>query len=144
MLKKIMGFIMAACMVMFFFSACELGESHELDGDWTITTTWIAGPDHFGDGTFSLHFDLKFMTLEAYIGHGTLGGVDFDFYAYYDTASGDLLLDVYLAGEDPDTSDNDILFDGNYTSGNPVVGTYEGGAFGVYDGDTGNFTADKL
>jgi hypothetical protein len=139
MLKKIMGFIMAACMVMFFFSACELGESHDLEGDWIMTTD-----PHDYDGTFSLHFDLKFMTLEAYTGHGTLGGIDFDFYVTYDTASGGLLLDVYTAGEDPDTSDNDILFDGNYTSGNPVTGTYEGGAFGVYDGDTGNFTADKL
>jgi hypothetical protein len=141
MLKKIMGFIMAACMVMFFFSACELGESHELDGDWTMSTNPNNGPDY--DGTFSLHFELKLMTLEVYQGHGTLGGIDFDFYAYYDTASGALLLDVYTAGEDPDTSDNDILFDGNYTSGNPFTGTYEGG-IGVYSADKGGFEAVKL
>ncbi len=145
MLKKLIVFIFAACVLMLFFSACELGESHDLEGDWTMSTTPDMGNDY--DDTFSLDFvrevEVMSITFEIYQGHGTLGGVNFDFYVTYTPASGELTITIYPAGDDPGISDNFIDFqDGIYSSGNPVTGTYDGAGPGFF-GNAGDFTAVK-
>jgi hypothetical protein len=101
-----------------------------------------------GIGTFNLDFTNKTsilgFTFEFYTGHGTIGGVNYDFYATYETSSGGLTITIFPAGADPNISTDWIDFnDGIYVSGSPVTGTYVGNPGSIYNGVNGNFTATK-
>ncbi len=80
MLKKLMILVIGVALFTLMFSSCDLGESHELEGDWTITTAW-GGGDVLGNGTFSLDFwqevEVAGIVYKFYRDlDGTIGGVD--------------------------------------------------------------------
>jgi len=144
MLKKLMILVIGVALFTLMFSSCDLGESHELEGDWDMDTTPAVGPDL--DGTFSLNFwqeiEVVGIVFKFYRGDGTLGGIAFDFYVTHNTSDDDFTMTIYDDGADINVADDWMdFYNATYISGAPVTGDYDGE--GAYVLNWGTFVATK-
>ncbi len=144
-------------LVIFTFGSCSDGsgdgDSHALEGDWTLTTSPTGGSQSIGSGNFSQTYignmELLSYTVDLYSGSGSLSGGDID--GSYSVGGSEYSGQVIFSFSDGSDQDNDgetdtLDFDGTL-SGDTVTGTYAGysgndstGKFASYEG---TFTATK-
>jgi len=133
MMRRLLIILSVTVLVFGIFSSCELIVERDLEGSWIMDTTMTAG-FAVGDGTLSLTFFDENSGIEAYLGSGNLGGINYSVTALYDPDFGVGNMLLFFDGTiDPD---DDIMFEGTYSSG-AASGDYTGS--GNYFGDDGTF-----
>ena len=127
--------------------ACETPapETYEMEGTWNITTTHATGTA-LGSGSFTLSYlndtEAGGTTYYIYSGSGVIGSSAYDFYlTCWSGSAGNFNMTIYTAGANISTASDWMDFDGTYTSGDPVYGSYDGE--GTYMSNTGSFVVTR-